>query len=206
MTDLLPAELDCLVERGPVSAMVLIAERSVTELGRHSSLQLGRDVRRLLDSTLPEESIRTAWVGSTDHVFDPCKEEVGPRAWLELIESAWCAAESRREPSFVPPPAEPVTDSVLRDAVLGAMGPVIADLTLAHEEGERFNPLPLAGLVPALEQVVVHACADLGYRLFLRAVKYYALPVSASCRAAFVALGERFGYPELLVEQGLQQG
>ncbi|MEU2434439.1 MULTISPECIES: hypothetical protein [unclassified Streptomyces] len=163
-------------------------------------------MRCLLDSTLPEGSIRTARVGSTDHVFDPCKEELGPRAWLELIGSSWLAAEARREGDFVPPPPGPVTDSAPRAAVLRGIGPVTADLPLAHEEGERFNPLPLAGLVPALEQVVTHACADLGYLLFLRAVKHYALPVSANCRAEFVTLGERFGYPELLVEQGLQRG
>ncbi|MFE7126583.1 hypothetical protein [Streptomyces sp. NPDC057617] len=205
MADRLPAELDCLVERGPVSAMVLVAERSVKDLDRPAALQLGRDVRRLLDSALPEETIRTAWVGSTDHVFDPCKEDVGPRAWLERIESAWLSAESRRAPGFVPPAADPVTDDALRAAVLRATGPVAADLTSADEVGQRYNPLPLAGLVPALEQVVVQVCADLGYRLFLRALKAYSVPVDTAAREVFVALGERFGYPDRLVEEGLHQ-
>ncbi|MCX4682039.1 hypothetical protein OG413_43430 [Streptomyces sp. NBC_01433] len=205
MADLLPAELDCLVERGPVSAMVLIAERSVSELDGSAALQLGRDVRRLLDSVLPEETMRTAWVGSTDHVFDPCKENVAPRAWLKRIEAAWLSAEFRRAPGFVPPAADPVTDDALRAAVLRAMGWVAADLTLADEVGQQFNSLPQTGLVPALEQVVVHVCADLGYRLFLRAMKAYYVAVDASSLDAFVALGKRFGYPDPLVEEGLNQ-
>lgn len=205
MTDLLPSELDCLVERGPVSAMVLIAERSVTDLDGPAALQLGRDVRRLLDSALAEETIRTAWVGSTDHVFDPCKEDVGPRAWLKKIKAAWLSAEFRCAPRFVPPAADPVTDDTLRAAVVRAMGGVVADLTLADEAGQQFNSLPQTGLVPALEQVVVHVCADLGYRLFLRAMKAYYVAVDASSRDAFVALGRQFGYPDPLVEEGLNQ-
>ncbi|WP_330176693.1 hypothetical protein OG875_26235 [Streptomyces sp. NBC_01498] len=36
-----PAELDLLVERGPVSAMVLIAERSVTDLATYPARTRG---------------------------------------------------------------------------------------------------------------------------------------------------------------------
>ncbi|WP_267242987.1 hypothetical protein [Streptomyces sp. PR69] len=62
---------------------------------------------------------------------------------------------------------------------------------------------PAAGLVPALEQVVAQACADLGYRLFLRAMKAYFVEVDKTSRDAFAALGERFGYPPFLVGDGL---
>ncbi|WP_240679127.1 hypothetical protein [Streptomyces sp. SID4937] len=203
MADLLPGELDCLVEQGPVSTMVLIAGRSVTDLSRPAALQLGRDLRRLLDSALPEETIRTAWVGSTDHVFDPCKEEVGPRVWLERIEAAWLSAESRHTPGFVPPAADPVTDDALRAAVLRAISPVSADLALADQMAQQYNPLPLTDLVPSLEQVVIQVCADLGYRLFLRAMKAYSVAIDEHGREAFVALGRRFGHPDGLVEEGL---
>ena len=50
-----------------------------------------------------------------------------------LTESAWLSAESRRAPGYIPPNADPVTDDALRAAVLRAMGPVAADLTLADE-------------------------------------------------------------------------
>ncbi|MFE9913219.1 hypothetical protein [Streptomyces clavifer] len=201
-----PAEMDCLIERGPVSAILLITERSVRELGHPASLQLGRDVRRLLDSGLADDTIRTAWVGSTDHAVDPTKQEVGAREWLDRVESTWLAAESDRDPGFTPPAAEPVTDEALCAAAIRAIAPVAAALTRAHEEGEVFNPLPLpAPLVPALEQVITRACADLGFRLFLRAVKRYALPLDGPCRAALVALGERLSHPEGAVDLGLQR-
>ncbi|MFJ1602294.1 hypothetical protein ACIOHS_02790 [Streptomyces sp. NPDC088253] len=63
----------------------------------------------------------------------------------------------------------------------------------------------MTGLVPALERVVTEACADLGYRLFLRAVKAYFVPVPADGKTygRFVALGERFGYPYWVVREGL---
>ncbi|MEU5417570.1 hypothetical protein [Streptomyces clavifer] len=138
-----PAEMDCLIERGPVSAILLITERSVRELGHPASLQLGRDVRRLLASGLAGDTIRTAWVGSTDHAVDPAKQKVGAREWLDRIESIWLAAESDRDPGFTPPAAEPVTDEALCAAAISAIAPVAAALTRAHEEGEVFNPLPL---------------------------------------------------------------
>ncbi|MFS0693221.1 hypothetical protein [Streptomyces nitrosporeus] len=206
LADLPPAEMDRLIEQGPVSAMVLITERSVRELGRPASLQLGRDVRRLLDSGLAEETIRTAWVGSTDYAFDPARRQTGAREWLERIESAWLAAEARRDPGFTPPPAGPVTDGSLRAAVRGATAPVAAALTRAHEEGEVYNPLPLPSpLVPALEQVITGACADLGFRFLLRAVRRHALPLDGPYRAGLVALGERLGHPEGAVTQGLRR-
>ena len=47
--------------------------------------------------------------------------------------------------------------------------------------------------------------ADLGYRLFLRAVKAYLVPVPEDTELydTVVALAERFVYPEELVRDGL---
>jgi hypothetical protein len=52
---------------------------------------------------------------------------------------------------------------------------------------------------------VLVECADLGYRLFLRAVKAYLVPVPEDTELydTVVALAERFGYPEELVRDGL---
>ncbi|KUN93071.1 hypothetical protein [Streptomyces resistomycificus] len=201
LVDLPVEDLDSLAERGPLAAVVRIAERSVTDLDRPAALQLGRDVRRLLDSPLAEETLHTVWLGSTDKVFDPARDGVGARDWLRGIEEAWLSAQRRDDPAFVPPAAGPVTDEELRRAVLRVMAPLATDLTNAAETG--IYPLPLPGLVPAQEQVVVQCCADLGYRMFLRAVKAYFVAVDENTRDALVALGERFGYPRTLVEGGL---
>ncbi|MFF4243619.1 hypothetical protein ACFYY2_03985 [Streptomyces sp. NPDC001822] len=206
LTELRHAEMDCLIEKGPVSAILLITERSVRELGHPASLQLGRDIRRLLDSGLSDDTIRTAWVGSTDDALDPTKQRVGAREWLERIESTWLAAESARDPGFTPPAAEPVSDEALCAAAHRAMAPVAAALTRAHEEGEVFNPRPLPGpLVPALKQVITETCADLGFRLFLRAVKRYELLPDGPYRAALAALGERLSHAGGPVDPGMQR-
>ncbi|MFD7438102.1 hypothetical protein [Streptomyces sp. NPDC059861] len=201
LEDLPPEELDCLAEQGPVAAVLRVAERTVTDLGRTAALQLGRDVRRLLDSPLPDETLRTVWLGATDNVFDPAKDGISSRTWLRRIEEAWLAAERRGDPTFVAPPADPVTDEELRQAVVRTIQSVVGDLTNAVEN--RTYPLPLPGLVPALEQVALQSCADLGYRLFLRALKASFLEIDKHSHAAFIALGERLGHPTSLVDHGL---
>ncbi|MFI8007907.1 hypothetical protein [Streptomyces sp. NPDC086010] len=207
LTELRHVEMDCLIDEGPASAILLITERSVRELGHPASLQLGRDVRRLLDSGLSDDVIRTAWVGSTDYALDPTQQHVGAREWLERIESTWLSAESARDPGFTPPAAEPVTDEALRTAARRAMAPVAAALTRVHEEGEVYNPRPLpCPLLPALEQVITGACADLGFRLFRRAVKRYELLPDGPYRASLAALGERLSHPDGASDPGLQKG
>ncbi|MBN0047805.1 hypothetical protein JS756_27590 [Streptomyces actuosus] len=201
LEDLPPDELDCLAEHGPVAATLRIAARSVTDLDRSGALRFGQDVRRLSQSPLSDGTLRTVWVGATDHVFDPAKDGVRARDWLGLLEEAWLSAERRAHPAFVPPAAAPVTDCESRRAVLRAMCPLADGLTDAAEK--HVYPLPLPGLVPALEQVVVHACADLGYRLFLRALKAYFVLIDKTSHDAFIVLGRRFGYPALLVEDNL---
>ncbi|MEU3862478.1 hypothetical protein AB0F03_34965 [Streptomyces sp. NPDC028722] len=98
---------------------------------------------------------------------------------------------------FTPPPPQPVVDGALRRAVLNVIRAVVEQLS--HAVGSPPFGTPVAGLVPALERVVTDSCADLGYRLFLRAMKAYHVPAD---RPAFVALGERFGYPEWVVPEG----
>lgn len=67
----------------------------------------------------------------------------------------------------------------------------------------RRHGVSVAGFVPALEAVVSQACADLGYRLFLRAMKEYFLRVEVPGYETFIALGKRFGYPPYLVGDNL---
>ncbi|WP_327295254.1 MULTISPECIES: hypothetical protein [unclassified Streptomyces] len=82
-------------------------------------------------------------------------------------------------------------------AVLDQIRPVADDL----EQVAAKRSVP--GVVPALEQVVAEACADLGYRLFLRAMKAYSVDISEERCEMFVALGERFEYPEFLADDNL---
>ncbi|MFJ5288174.1 hypothetical protein [Streptomyces sp. NPDC088348] len=85
----------------------------------------------------------------------------------------------------------------LRTAVLDQIRPV------ADEPERAAAKRSVPGVVPALKQVVGEACADLGYRLFLRAMKAYSVEISEERCETFVALGERFGYPEFLADDNL---
>ncbi|MFI6413426.1 hypothetical protein [Streptomyces sp. NPDC050585] len=185
-------ELDCLAEEGPVAATARIAARSVAAFGAEASLALWQDVRLLRDSPLSDEAIRTVWLGATDHIFDPARDGVSARDWLARLEEAWLTAARHTGPGPVPPATRPVRDEEDRRVVLGVirtLGPL-----LAFEAERHACPLPLAGLVPALEQVTGDVCPGLGYRLLLRALKSYCVPVGRETADALTSTGARFGF------------
>ncbi|MFB7600984.1 hypothetical protein [Streptomyces sp. NPDC056160] len=61
----------------------------------------------------------------------------------------------------------------------------------------------LPDIAQALEQVVTLAEADLGFRLFLRALKAYSVRLPKEHYDRFLVLGEQLGYPLALVRDGL---
>ncbi|MEV5960058.1 hypothetical protein AB0M11_41060 [Streptomyces sp. NPDC051987] len=192
------AELDCLVDSGLRPALRMIAARSVTDVPAPGHTLLGRDVRGLLESPLDDPVLRTVWVGGADSDFDPRWDDESMRECLAGIEAAWLEAERLADPGFVPPPPAPAHDPGLRAAVLEAMDGVAARLTAATED--RVWPPKLPGLVPALTEVVERVDEDLGFRLFLRVLKASALPIGPHEHQALLAVGERFGYPDLIEE------
>lgn len=191
------------VDPGPVTVWLMLADSSVDQFDRSKAAQLGQDVQRLLRSPLPDETIRTVWLAATHGILDPHEHGMTARTWLRRIEEAWLARVHQDDPAFAPPPPQPVVDEELRRAVIQVIHTVAEPLRLASEQPPY--GVPVTGLVPALERVVTEACADLGYRLFLRAVKAYFVPVPADGETygRFVALGERFGYPYWVVREGL---
>lgn len=190
-------------EPGPVAVWLMLTETSLDQFDRSKAAQLGQDVQRLLRSPLTDATIRTVWLAVTHGILDPNEHGITARTWLRRIEEAWLARVRQDDPAFVPPPPQPVVDEELRRAVIQVIHSVEEPLRLASEQPPY--GVPATGLVPALERVVTEACADLGYRLFLRAVKTCFVPVPADgvTYGRFVALGERFGYPYWLVREGL---
>ncbi|MFE9881943.1 hypothetical protein [Streptomyces sp. NPDC005784] len=190
-------------EDGPLAEWLGFAALAVDEFDRSKAAQLGQDVQRLLRSPLPDETIRTVWLAATHGILDPNEHGMTVRTWLRRIEEAWLARVRQDDPAFVPLPPRPVVDEELRQAVIQMIHTVAEPLRLASEQPPY--GVPATGLVPALERVVTEACADLGYRLLLRAVKTYSVPVPADGETygRFVALGERFGYPYWVVREGL---
>ncbi|MEU6529518.1 hypothetical protein ABZ869_10055 [Streptomyces sp. NPDC046928] len=156
---------------GPDQVMALAAD--VAGLAeREGAVELGADVRRLLDSSLPDDVLRTAWLAATRHRFDPAEHGMTTRAWLSTLADRWPALEAVTEES----PCEAV---------------------MAHI---RASSVPASS---ALARVTEEAGADLGFRLFLRALKAYCLPVEKDEHDRLVALGEEFGHPGPLVHDGL---
>ncbi|MDX3457213.1 hypothetical protein PV396_35550 [Streptomyces sp. ME02-8801-2C] len=88
----------------------------------------------------------------------------------------------------------------MRDAVLAEIREIA--LPLAEATMTSLYAAPLPDVVPALERIVTDADADLGFRLFLRALKAYFVEIDEGTLNRFCALGERFGYHELAVEDG----
>lgn len=190
-----------LPEGGPSAWWLTLPASAVENFDRSKAVRLGLDIRTLVESPLPDGTIRTVWLGATHGTFDPEAYGFGARAWLRELEDAWLTRVREDDPVFTPPPPQPVLDERARQAVLGVIRPVAEDLDRAAS-----NPgygLPVRGLVPALREAVTKACADLGYRLFLRAMKAYSVEIDTSSHDAFVALGQRFGYPEFLVDDNL---
>ncbi|MEU8472164.1 hypothetical protein AB0F30_30465 [Streptomyces sp. NPDC029006] len=185
---------------GPVDVQLRLVEDAGAKVSRTIVLQIGEDVRRLLASNLPDEVLRTVWLGTTQRYFDPAQHGLTGREWLRRIEAAWITGIRRSDATFLPSPPQPVTDARLRSAVLEQIGAVADALEQAAVGGS------VPGLVPALEQVVDKACADVGFRLFLRSMKAYFVAIDEDRGDAFTALGERFGYPEFLVDDNLNVG
>ncbi|RCH65507.1 hypothetical protein DT019_27340 [Streptomyces sp. SDr-06] len=192
------ADFDRFVPKGgPVDIQLRIVSTAVTEDNRTAGMQIGEDVRRLLASPLTDDVIRTVWLGATQAYFDPAQHGLTGRDWLRRIEQTWTDSVRRMDAAFTPSPPRPVTDATLRGAVLGEISSVACDLERAASKGA------VPSLVPALEQVVSEACADLGYRLFLRAMKAYFVEITAQRCEALIALGQVFHYPEFLVDDNL---
>jgi hypothetical protein len=155
------------------------------------------DALRLLESPVPTRVIDLLWRATTGL---PHEHALGPdgRTWLRDIVRI-CAERVRRdEPSFTPIPPEPSVDGPLKEAVLAEIRESAPAVTAAVRAGG-------AEVVAALEQVVVQADPDLGFRLFLRVLKAYLVPVTESRYLRYHELGERFGYHELVVDDGTLQ-
>ncbi|MFG2952019.1 hypothetical protein [Streptomyces adustus] len=188
------------VPPNPVEAQLGLVQEAVDKSSRTVSTQIGEDVRRLLASSLSDEVLRTVWLGVTRRYFDPAAHGLTGREWLARIEERWAASVSEGDATSIPAQPQPVTDADLRRRALEQISAVADDLERAATDGA------VPGLVPALEQVVAEACADLGFRLFLRAMKEYFVAIDEHRCEAFTALGECFGYPEFLVDDNLNVG
>ncbi|MFJ8533057.1 hypothetical protein [Streptomyces sp. NPDC093591] len=165
--------------------------------------QAGEDARSLLLSSLSEDMIRTLWLAADGARFDPAARGTTVRSWLVGWSEAYPARPPKPPKSFVKyrstmfvGPRRPVlVEEEMRDAVLGEIAAVGADLARA---------VPLPEIVPVLRRAVVEAGPDLGFRLLLRILKAHSVRVDKVRYDRFIELSEPFEYHFVVVHGGLE--
>jgi hypothetical protein len=190
------AEHLCSPDRPAVdlATALAVAARSADGSDGEEAVELGEDARRLLDGPLPDEVLRTVWLAAVGRIFDPADHGLDTRAWLRSLSDLSVNRLRQNRRSYVPPPVRPVRDADLCREVVAEIRGVAADLA-----GACASP----DLVPGLEQVVALADADVGFRLFLRALKACSVRVPKERYDRFRGLGERLGHPVAVVRDGL---
>ncbi|MFD7017580.1 hypothetical protein [Streptomyces sp. NPDC059928] len=151
--------------------------------------RLDTDVRLLLDSPLPEEVIHRVWLAAVRRCFDPLSEGMEMHTWLLRVSAACPPRTEALDPAEtrVLDEARPVVaEAELRTVVAMEIDQVAAGLDRA---------VAVPGIAGALRRIVDHADADLGFRMFLRAIKAYSLPLENEQYERLLAIGERLAYP-----------
>ncbi|WP_244258275.1 hypothetical protein [Streptomyces sp. Tu 2975] len=163
---------------------------------------LREDALRLLESPLPTRGIDILWCAAVRSKFVADERWMDGRDWLRRIVDV-CEERIRRDESrFDALPPAHVWDLELRDAVLAEVRALAPELDRATA-GHPYYGVP--EVVPSLERVVTEVDPDLGFRLFLRVLKAYLVPISESQHRRYRELGEAFGYNELVVDDGTLQ-
>ncbi|WUH90800.1 hypothetical protein OG900_12295 [Streptomyces sp. NBC_00433] len=148
------------------------------------------DAVRLLESGLAPEVLMTLWLAATGRNHSPDRAGMDGRQWLGAVAEI-CAARRREDgPGPGAGSPEPARDAYAQ-AVLDEISLAGAALTVRTEE-QYATCVP--GVVPALRQAVQQVGPDLAFRLLLRVLDEYWVPISATQYDRYRALGERFGY------------
>ncbi|MFF8770859.1 hypothetical protein [Kitasatospora sp. NPDC015120] len=158
------------------------------------------DARRLARSSLPDEALSALWLAAVNGRFDPARANIPVRAWFDRIADTCIGYVRRDDPSFEPEEPERDGHPELGATVLAELRAVEA--VLAEKAVTNLYVPPLPGLVPALDAAVTALGSDLGFRLFLRAMKVYFVPIGPGRLARFEEIGRVLGYHDWVVEDG----
>ncbi|WP_405834309.1 hypothetical protein [Streptomyces sp. NBC_01176] len=165
------------------------------------AVELGVDVRCLLDSPLPDDIIRTAWLAAAHGRFDPAACESGVRGWLRRLADRWPQPERRHAPGHWY--ARPnINEEDLRTAVVAEIRASAVQVGRCVADSGHLA-LPSGAVVESLEAVARQGDGDLGLRLFLRVLKGHDVPVGKEQYDRLMALDAALGFPGPLVYDGL---
>ncbi|MFB8078789.1 hypothetical protein [Streptomyces sp. NPDC056013] len=159
--------------------------------------RLGADARLLLESPLPDDVLRTVWLAAVRRCFDPAEEGTDTRSWLDEV-AELCPPRAPERDSYEVRSLDETRPVVPEEALRTTVAAEIESAAVGLE-----LRVAVPGIVPALLRVVREADADLGFRLFLRALKAYSVPVDADTYDRLFALGDALAYPPAAVHEGL---
>ncbi|MFI1280546.1 hypothetical protein ACH4U5_07220 [Streptomyces sp. NPDC020858] len=164
------------------------ADEVVAAVASRHARTLLADVFRLLESPLPDWALMALWQTATGRNYDLEYLGIDVRDWLRRVAdiSHQRIAEEGARPSSLPSSVR----ADLSEDVLGEIRPVLAAL----DESTRQPPRRISGVVASLEMVVAEVDPDLGFRLFLRSIAAYRVPITNGQFARYRELGDRFGY------------
>ncbi|WP_406080687.1 hypothetical protein OG468_10380 [Streptomyces zaomyceticus] len=184
---------------GPVDPQTVLGlAADVAGLGEgEGAVELGTDLRLLLDSAVPDEALRTVWRAATGGRFDPAGHGMDFRGWLRRFAELYPARARERDSRYGSLLTPPVIDEAdLREDV-------VTEIRASAAEGGAFAAPPFAGLPGALESIATEADADLALRLLLRVLKVRRIAVGKEQYDRLMALDERLAYPGPLVYDDL---
>ncbi|MFD9508757.1 hypothetical protein [Streptomyces mirabilis] len=218
---LVTAKLDAYDRECPVGSVDHLSADERSILGYDTSHdewgyadELREDVRGLVESPLADEAIQAVWRAAAGGGWDPAAHGMSARDWLRRIDETCAARPPRKIPGRRPAPTSwwgawrPAADE-LRDDVVAEIAEIagiagIAGIAETRSCRERSaGSLPSPDILAALEEVAVRVHPELGFRLFLRALKVYSVRIEKARYDRFQALGERFGHPAALIDLGL---
>jgi hypothetical protein len=152
------------------------------------------DVLRLLESPLSDSAVTGVWNAASGGEYRIDRLGIDGRDWMRRMAELCVQRIRRDDPAFavsIPTPApDELVEAVLDEVRL--VGPALA-VAAASKDPQ------VSGLVPALELIVTTAGPDLGFRLLLRILAAYRVPIDRPRYDRMIALGEALGYGEFLV-------
>lgn len=121
---------------GPVDPQTVLGlAADVAGLGEgEGAVELGTDLRLLLDSAVPDEALRTVWRAATGGRFDPAGHGMDFRGWLRRFAEPYPARARERDSRYGSLLTPPVIDEAdLREDV-------VTEIRASAAEGEPSRP------------------------------------------------------------------
>ncbi|MFE2915238.1 hypothetical protein ACFXI0_32825 [Kitasatospora indigofera] len=152
--------------------------------------RLRDDAVRLLQHPVPDWALTALWRAASSMVGMD-----GIRTWLQDVETL-CAAELLADGPTLEAPRSEVLPQGLTDAVLDELhliGPALANATTSHP----YAAVP--DVVPALEITIRDVDPNLGFRMLLRCLSRYWIPLDHASYDRYTNLGRQFSLGEYVV-------